>query len=185
MSEFTNEFVEVTVRGLMVHGPEEHPVLLVHSEEGNRVIPIWIGAADAANFAARDASMTQNRPGIHEVLADTVDILGTSIQQGTITSCFEGVFMGELQLANGMTLDIRPSDMIIVCDLADAPLFIAREVVDSVSVPASRLLDDVLGEGESVDEEVEESLKDFAAFLEGIDATDFTAPDADPKSDES
>ncbi|MFD5868743.1 bifunctional nuclease family protein [Corynebacterium sp. NPDC060344] len=164
-----DDFVEVESRGILVHEPEDHPVLLLAWPGSGRVIPVWIGPAEAAYLAAREAGMTQNRPCAQDVIVEMAESTGNSIERAEVTGFHEGVFIAALVLSDGGRVDCRVSDAIAVCEIAEAPLLFAREILDSTSVPAGALFDDPADGGD----EEEESVEEFARFLDEIDAADF------------
>ena len=176
------EFVEVESRGILVHEPEDDPVLLLAWAERSRVMPVWLGAAEAASLAARESGMMQNRPGSPEVIVELAGACGNSIVRAEITGYHEGVFIAALVLDNGNRVDVRVSDAVAVCEVAEIPLVAARDVAEAASVSAAPLFD---GGAEAPAAAEEASVEEFAKFLEGIDADDFlgeSAPD-DPEND--
>lgn len=167
-----DEFIQVESRGILVHEPEGHPVLLLSWPGEERVLPVWIGAAEAAALAAREAGMSQNRPGAQDVIAEIAEVAGTPVDCAEITGYHEGVFIAALVLAGGARVDCRVSDAVAVCEVAEVPLLVAREVLDAVSVPAGALFDDPEDAAED-----EESVEEFARFLDEVDAADFLGGD--------
>ena len=165
-----DEFIRVESRGILVHEPEDHPVLLLSWSERGRVVPVWIGAAEAAFLAAREAGMTQNRPSAQDVIVEMAESTGNSIERAEITAFHEGVFLASLVLSDGGRVDCRVSDAIAVCEIAEAPIVVARELLEATSVPAGSLFDDGV-DGPAAAEE--ESVEEFARFLDEIDAGDF------------
>ena len=175
------EFVEVESRGILVHEPEDDPVLLLAWAERSRVMPVWLGAAEAASLAARESGMMQNRPGSPEVIVEMAEACGNTIDRAEITGYHEGVFIAALVLSDGGRVDCRVSDAVAVCEIAEAPLVFAKEILESTSVPAGSLFDDP----ESADEEEEESVEEFARFLDEIDAADFLGESGDADGDDT
>lgn len=169
-----DEFVEVESRGILVHEPEDHPVLLLSWPGSGRVVPVWLGAAEAAYLAAREAGMTQNRPCAQDVIVEMAESTGNSIERAEVTGFHEGVFIAALVLSNGGRVDCRVSDALAVCEISEAPLVVAREILEATSVPAGALFDDDV-DGPAAQEE--ESVEEFARFLDEIDAADFLGED--------
>lgn len=169
-----SDFVEVTFLDWMAQQPEDDPVLLLHWEERNRIIPIWIGLVEASAFAARDNQMMPKRPSMYDVLIDAIELMGRTVSHGSITGVHEGVFIASLVFEGDIDLDMRPSDLIYMCELLEVPLFVSRDVAESVSVPANQLVTNTSADDESgSNSSVEESMAEFAEFLDSIDADDF------------
>nr|WP_240394103.1 bifunctional nuclease family protein [Corynebacterium lactis] len=169
----------------MAHPPEDDPVLLLHDEEGNRIIPIWIGVAEAALFAARDSGSSQRRPSMHEVFVDGIELAGQNALRGQITGVHEGVFIASLVFEGDIEVDMRPSDLILIADLLEVPLYAAREVVDAVSVPARMVATNggSLADADEVNS-VEASVEEFAEFLDSIDADYFANNPGESREDQ-
>lgn len=180
------QFVEVKFLDWMAHPPEDDPVLLLHAEEVNRIIPIWVDIAAATEYSARETGTTQRRPGMHEVFADTLDLVGHSALCGQITGLHEGVFIASLILEGGIEIDMRPSDLILIANEVEVPLYIARDVIDEASVPAHLVATNggSLADNSEADS-VEASVEEFAEFLDSIDADYFADPSVEGVGDEA
>lgn len=178
--------VEVDVRGIFFHAPEGDPVLLLHSPEADRLIPIWLSPADSMKFVD-GAGDSVRRPGGAEALTDLVERLGGTIDRMEITGCHEGVFIASLIIANvgdgdEIDLDMRVSEAVAVCAETEAPILIDQQIIDTVSVPASAFenRDDDVAEGEAQQQSVDE----FMQFLDSVDAADFLTPPDSPDNGE-
>lgn len=171
------QFVEVKFLDWMAQPPEDDPVLLLHAEEVNRIVPIWIDVPTATLYSARETGTTQRRPGMHEVFADAMELVGQSALRGQITGLHEGVFIAGLVLEGGTEIDMRPSDLILVASELEVPLYIARDVLDAVSVPARMVATNGGSLSDDSDaDSVEASVEQFAEFLDSIDADYFAEP---------
>ncbi|MDO5028999.1 MAG: bifunctional nuclease family protein [Corynebacterium sp.] len=178
------QLVEVKFLDWMTHPPEDDPVLLLHAEEVNRIVPIWIDVTSATQYSARETGTTQRRPGMHEVFADTLDLVGQSALRGQITGVHEGGFIASLVLEGGTEIDMRPSDLVLIAAELEVPLYIARDVLDMSSVPARLVATNggsLADDAES--DSVEASVSEFAQFLDSIDADYFAESHGAPEDD--
>lgn len=107
----------------------------------DRVLPIWIGPAEAAAIAAAIDHTRAERPLTHSTMAQIVRSMGGTVSRAVIdrvkgTTFFATVY---LRCPNGMytRVDVRPSDAIALVIRADAPLFASREVLEAASIPRS------------------------------------------------
>lgn len=112
--------------------------------------------------------------------------MGQSALRGQITGVHEGVFIASLVLEGGAEIDMRPSDLILIASELEVPLYVARDVLDAMSVSA-RL---VATNGGSLTDDtetdsVEASVSEFAEFLDSIDADYFAEPYGDAEGRES
>ena len=60
---------ELDVLGVRVDMPSNQPILLLQESGGSRVLPIWIGAAEAASIAQALEGRVPPRPMTHDLMA--------------------------------------------------------------------------------------------------------------------
>lgn len=173
--------VEVDLRGIFFHAPEGDPVLLLHSPESDRLVPVWLSPADSMQFVP-GADDRARRPGATEALAELVERLGGTVDRMEITGCHEGVYIASLIIANvgdgnEIDLDMRVSEAIAVCVESEAPILIDQQIIDTVSVPSSSF--ENTDDDEAAGEAQQESVDEFMQFLDSVDATDFMTPPKD------
>lgn len=150
---------ELDVVGVRVEMPSNQPLVLLRESEGDRYLPIWIGAAEAAAIAFAQQGVVPPRPLTHDLLRDVVDALGQSLEQVRISDLREGVFYAELVFANGTEVSARPSDAIALALRTGTPIFGAPAVLDEAGVP--------------VPDEEEDEVEKFREFLDQISPEDF------------
>ena len=169
----------VEVVGVRVEMPTNQPIVLLREREGERYLPIWIGAVEATAIAYAQQGVEPARPLTHDLLADVVAGLGHELVEVQITDLSDGVFFAELVFDGGRTISARPSDAIALALRVDAPVVAAPEVLDEAGIALpdddeAELADD-LGEGSGAPQEGE--VERFREFLEGISPEDFGTPD--------
>ena len=162
---------EVRVVGIRVEQPQNQPVLLLRESNGDRYLPIWIGQSEANAIALEQQGVEPARPMTHDLLIDLLGALGASLTQVVVTEVVESTFFAELHLDRDgatITLSSRPSDAIAIALRADAPIYVATELMDAVGV--------IMVEAASDDDEPDNDLVDaFREFLDSIDPDDFQA----------
>ena len=132
---------EVTVESVRSAGPLGEAVVILKEKEGERRIPIWIGALEAYSISIALERIPFPRPLTHDLLLMAVARLGGKIKSVTITGLALNTFFAKLELAaekETMELDARPSDGIALALRAEAPIFAADELFElGVGIPAS------------------------------------------------
>ena len=89
--------VELCVVGIQVG--DEGPVLLLRENDGERLLPIWISAVDAAAIAVALEKEQFARPLTQDLLAEVIaQLAGESRPQLKIKSVEDGVFYTELEI---------------------------------------------------------------------------------------
>jgi uncharacterized protein len=170
----------VDVVGVRVEMPTNQPIVLLREREGERYLPIWIGAVEATAIAYAQQGVEPPRPLTHDLLADVVSGLGHALVEVRITDLSDGVFFAELVFDGGTTVSARPSDAIALALRVDAPVVAAPEVLDEAGIalpeddesdldlePAGSEEDGPAAEGE---------VERFREFLEQISPEDFGTP---------
>ena len=159
----------VEVLGVRLQLPNNAPVVLLKEREGSRVLPIWIGAPEAAAIAFGLEGARPERPLTHDLLGDLAGALGRSVTSVEITSMVDQVFYAEIVLDNGARISARPSDAIALAVRGPIDICVADDVMDDAAVePAD-------------DDEAtpsEEDLEQFRAFLDTVSPEDFDSPQA-------
>ena len=149
--------VELCVVGIQVG--DDGPVLLLRENDGERLLPIWISAVDAAAIAVALEEEQFARPLTQDLLAETLaQLAGDSQPQLTIRSMEDGVFHAEIAVGDA-TFDARPSDVVAVAIRRGWIVHCPAELLDEVGISA---------EIAHVDE-----VEKFREFLDQVQPEDF------------
>jgi len=108
-------------------------VVLLRSQNDERSLPIFIGAAEAQAIAIRLNGVEMPRPLTHDLLKNLLDFLECRLMRIEVCDLREGTFYANLVLERDgipMEIDCRPSDAIALALRCGAPIFVAREVMD-------------------------------------------------------
>ena len=171
----------VDVVGVRVEMPTNQPIVLLREREGERYLPIWIGAVEATAIAYAQQGVEPARPLTHDLLADVVRGLGHQLVEVRITDLADGVFFAELVFDSGQSISARPSDAIALALRVDAPVVASPEVLDEagIALPDDDETDlEVSEKGGSSAPASEGEVERFREFLEGISPEDFGTPGA-------
>ena len=154
--------IKMVVQGLTIDPGTNSPVLVLKNPEGDESLPIWIGLLEATAIASELEKVSFSRPMTHDLLRNTIEILGYSVSKIEVTELKENTFYALVHLmgpGGDLTMDSRPSDAIALALRAQAPIFVAQKVLERSGVS---------GAGES--EDAEEQWKDM---LERMSPEDF------------
>jgi len=155
---------EVEVVGVRVEMPSNQPIVLLREAEGERYLPIWIGAVEATAIAFAQQGVVPPRPLTHDLLKNLLESTGNALTEVRITEMNDGVFYAVMVLDSGIEIDARPSDSIALAMRTGARI-----------VCAEGLLDDV---GIAVPDEREEEVEKFREFLDHVSPEDFEQPES-------
>lgn len=159
--------IEVTVAHLGLDRATNTPVVILQEKDGERVLPIWIGPAEASAIAMELAGVKFSRPLTHDLVKQVIVGLGGDLKRVLITQVKENTYFAELHLHRGdhvVQIDARPSDSIAVALRLKAPIFTQEELLELTSV------DTVEPMSPDPQEMDPESLK---KYLEDLDPEDF------------
>lgn len=109
--------IQLRVASLGVDPSSQSPVVILQESDGTRVLPIWIGPAEASAIAMELAGMKFARPLTHDLLVSVIRLLGGTLERVEISRLEENTYFAKLLIQHGeqrVTLDARPSDSIAV-----------------------------------------------------------------------
>lgn len=153
------------VIGVRVEMPSNQPIVLLREADGQRYLPIWIGAPEASAIAFAQQGVTPPRPLTHDLMVDVISALGASLSEVHITDLSDGVFYAVLVFASGTQVSARPSDAIALALRTGARVLGAEAVLDEA--------------GLSIPSEDEDEVEKFREFLDQVSPEDFEAENPD------
>lgn len=151
----------VDVLGVRVEMPSNQPIVLLRETEGERYLPIWIGAAEATAIAYVQQGVVPPRPLTHDLLKDVIGASGRTLGEVRITRLEDGVFYAELDLGQGALVSARPSDAIALALRTGSPILVDDAVLDEAGVV--------------IPDEEEDEVERFREFLDQVTPEDFGA----------
>lgn len=161
----------VEVIGVRVEMPSNQPIVLLRESEGERYLPIWIGAVEATAIAFAQQGIVPPRPLTHDLLNTVMERTGHALESVLLTEIKDGVFFAELTLGGDLRISARPSDAIALALRNSRPIFAKVELLATagIDIPADTDSEDGVG-GEGAQEETVER---FREFLDQITPEDF------------
>jgi uncharacterized protein len=155
--------IEMDLAGVRVELPSNQPIVLLKERAGERYLPIWIGAAEAAAIALSLQGVATPRPMTHDLMKNILEEMAVAVQQIVITELRDGTFFAVINMQrNGDAYEIssRPSDAIALAVRIGVPIFASEEVLSEASI--------LIPNGDE-----EEEVEKFREFLESVNPEDF------------
>lgn len=124
---------QFTVSGLALDSTNNAPVVLLRELDGDRVLPIWIGRAEANAIAICLAGLEPPRPLTHDLLKRVIQGTGFTVQRVIISELRDNTFFAELILEGDHSvtkIDARPSDSIALALRTSSPIFVTDGVFE-------------------------------------------------------
>ena len=125
------------VKSLGLDRSSNTPVVILQEQDGERVLPIWIGPGEASAIAMQLADMKFSRPLTHDLLVSVMGGLDGDLERIVITQVVDNTYYAELILnRNGETIsvDARPSDSIAVALRVEADIYADESLLDRTSI---------------------------------------------------
>ena len=110
------------------------PIVILRDQDGQRVLPIWVGIFEANAIALQIENVTTPRPMTHDLLRNVIQDLKASVDRIVVCDLQDNTFYALIYLTrNGetMAIDARPSDAIALALRTRAPIFVEESVIDN------------------------------------------------------
>jgi len=125
------KMLEAKIEGLALDMATNSPVVILAPTGLNKVLPIWIGHAEAWGIAMELSGVKSKRPLTYDLLRDVIGTLEATVDKVEITELREQTFYAVIHIsANGETyeIDARPSDSIALALKVKAKIFVNEEL---------------------------------------------------------
>ena len=159
-----NGVIELQLVGVRVELPTNQPIVLLREREGERFLPIWIGAVEATAIAFALQGIVTPRPMTHDLLKNVIEQLNVRVDRIVITELKDSTFYAVIELLhNGARIEVssRPSDAIALAVRTNVPIFGAQEVLDEASI--------------LIRDDEEQEVEKFREFLDQVNPDDFAS----------
>ncbi|MCB0140282.1 MAG: bifunctional nuclease family protein [Caldilineaceae bacterium] len=165
--------IEVTIDSIRVSLMSHHRIVVLKEQDGERLLPIWIGPFEADAITIQLQGMDAARPLTHDLLKSIIETLGAEVLHVLVTGLENQTFFAQIVIdLNGDTIEIdsRPSDAIALAVRTNSPIYVAEDVMDQAGVEPGEEMSLAEGAGEAeVDDTSDEDLGVFKDLIEGLD----------------
>lgn len=154
--------LEVKVSGLAFDPRVKSHVVLLKEVEGERVLPIWIGANEAQAIAREMAGQRFQRPLTHDLVATAVEGLKARVTRVIISELKDNTFFANLVVERPpdvVSIDARPSDSIAIALRTKAPIFVTDKLFDQQPT--------------MMEQSEEDRAEELRRYLQDLDPEDF------------
>lgn len=124
--------IEVVLRAVRVDVGSSTPLLLLEEVGGERVLPIFIGAPEAAAIAYALQGVEAPRPMSHDLLGHVITALNAKVFSVEITELVDNTFYANLRLVRTneeIIVSARPSDAVAVALRVGAPILVGDDLM--------------------------------------------------------
>jgi bifunctional DNase/RNase len=172
--------IETVVESIRVSLVTQNRVVILKEVEGERHLPIWIGAYEAEAIAMELQGVVAARPLPYDLMRALIGDLGGEIDRILVTDLAQDVFYAKIVVVlKGQTieLDSRPSDAIALAVRAGVRILVDETVMERAGVTLNGDSEDVPSANErdpaSSEPTNDERLSVFRDFINTLDFEDF------------
>jgi bifunctional DNase/RNase len=130
--------VQVELSKIIIDEKRQDQIIVMKEKNGDRQFPIVIGFLEASSIKMRISGVQVPRPMTHDLLLLIIQGLDAKMEKLLIDKLVANTFHAKLVLltADGQErlIDTRPSDGIALAVRAQAPIFVAEEVLKKTSI---------------------------------------------------
>ena len=157
--------IEMELTGVRVELPTNQPIVLLRERDGERYLPIWIGASEAAAIALSLQGVVTPRPMTHDLMKTILEDLSVAVNRIVVTELRDSTFFATIQMdrqGEEHEISSRPSDAIALAVRMSVPIFASEDVLDEASI--------------LIPGDEEEEVEKFREFLDEVSPEDFEDP---------
>ena len=141
---------EMHIAGLALDPFTNAPIVILKGNEEpedgeERILPIWIGEAEASAIAMRLMGVDTPRPMTHDLLKQAIELLGGTVERIEVCDLQDNTFYARIEIAVGdetYVLDSRPSDAIALALRCEAAILVAQSVLDTAGQAADAVTEE-------------------------------------------
>jgi len=132
-----NGLIEMEVSKIRIDERRGEQVIVLKEREGNRLLPIIIGISEVTAIKMKISGIQPPRPLTHDLLRNAITQLGGKLVRIVVNKLEFNTFFAKLvlQTKEGAMeeVDARPSDSIALALRAEAPIYVADDVLNQVA----------------------------------------------------
>ncbi len=128
------ELVEVSVEGVYAAENNGQISRFVLVTDGERKLPILIGAFEAQAIVTEHEGKRQDRPMTHDLLRTIMLRTDVTLERVVIDDFWNAVYYAKMYIKRGteeIEIDARPSDSIAMAMRFEAPIFVADGILEA------------------------------------------------------
>ena len=164
--------VEMELVDVRVDQTTNNPVALLRTGPGvepRRLLPIFIGVAEATAIRFGMEERATPRPMTHDLVHHLTEAMGATLVRVVITELRDNIFFAELHYRQGESdrvVSSRPSDALALAVRVKVPILAATDLI------AAHAIDDP---ETALDANPDELVDEFRRFIDEINPEDFGA----------
>lgn len=128
--------VEMALKRIIISEIHDQQFVELKEVHGSRRFTIVIGFFEATQIDRRVKKMASQRPLTHDLLARVISDMGGTLRNILVSELRDHTYFARLRIMKDgelIEVDSRPSDAIALAVTAEAPIYVAEEVLREVA----------------------------------------------------
>ena len=125
---------ECEITQIMIDERSHEQMVVLKEKDGDRVLPIIIGIAEATAIRAKLSGAELKRPISYDLLRSVVVALDANVKYMIVDDYKDGIFFAKLMVNDSSSkehkIDARPSDCIALSVRCDFPIFVKEHLLE-------------------------------------------------------
>ena len=130
--------IPVKVQKITYYHPNRSYAVILKELDGDRRLPVLIGAFEAQSIAMAMESMETPRPLTHDLISNLIKGIKANLSSVKIIELKDGVFYSVLDIQSKKIghreIDSRPSDALALALRMHAPIFVSTDIMDEAII---------------------------------------------------
>lgn len=130
--------IELVLSKIKIDETRQEQVIVFKEKDGTRFLPVVIGISEVNAIKMKLSGIKPPRPLTHDLMLELIEKLGAKLESVVIDRIHQNTFYAKLHIKGSgnkeMIIDGRPSDSVALALRADAPVFVAEEVLSEAGV---------------------------------------------------
>ena len=125
--------IPMAILGLGIDSSTKNPIVILKEIDGERMLPIWIGILEANAIATELEGVKLLRPMTHDLVKTILDTVDVKVNKVEVCDLKDNTYYALIHITHHgkeISIDARPSDSLALSLRANAPVFVAEEVIN-------------------------------------------------------
>jgi hypothetical protein len=126
--------IEMSIQGLKLDPVANTPIVILKDKMGTRVLPIWVGVAEANAIALQIENVAPPRPMTHDLLRNVIADLDGHVDRVVVNDLRDNTYFAVIHLTvrgERVAIDARPSDAIALALRTRSPILVDEAVIEN------------------------------------------------------
>ena len=130
--------IPVKIQKISYYHPNRSYAVILKELDGNRKLPVLVGAYEAQSIALAMEYMDTPRPLTHDLIVNLINGIEGKLSSVKITKLEDGVFFSILDIQSNdlghREIDSRPSDALAVALRMHSPILVANDIMEEAFI---------------------------------------------------